>query len=321
MRNLQGTPLSWRAAVAGLGVLAVAACGGDDNNNNNQVTMQDYIVAAAATSTGPSARVAATPGRAVAKRRWSAARRSVATDAGVFAAPPVTGVFHDGEPPAAGSGPSVQVSGTGIVINGGSGQFGLSASGAFTRVIVSLAGVPGYYEITLPAEAAAALLSLTLAQQPPANTFSLQTQVGTSASVGAVAAQAVSVTTVGTGDVQVSVSWDVDSDVDLYVADPAQDTVFFGRDSVASGGRLDLDSNPACQLDHRRQENITWPSGQAPSGQYLVFVNLYADCDQQRSNYTVTVQRKGHDPETFSGTLNAPGNGGETLIPITQFTQ
>ena len=56
------------------------------------------------------------------------------------------------------------------------------------------------------------------------------------------------------------------SDVDLHVVDPRGEEVFYGHPNSASGGRLDLDSNAACDLDHKRNENITWPVGRAPRG-------------------------------------------------------
>ena len=55
------------------------------------------------------------------------------------------------------------------------------------------------------------------------------------------------------------------------------------------GGWLDLDSNPACSMDHVNNENVFWPPGQAPVGEFIVRVDFYEDCCSCGANYTVTV--------------------------------
>ena len=82
--------------------------------------------------------------------------------------------------------------------------------------------------------------------------------------------------TLGTGDVQVTLRWKGQDDVDLHVIDPYGQRVFFGNQQVAGGGRLDLDMNagaPPWETDS--VENVYWPFGAAPQGEYRVIVHHY----------------------------------------------
>lgn len=83
----------------------------------------------------------------------------------------------------------------------------------------------------------------------------------------------------GGGDVQVRLRWHSDADLDLHVIDPWGDEVYFGNSVVDSGGELDRDSNAGCgeALD-APVENVTWPRGEAPRGQYHAYVVVYDDC-------------------------------------------
>jgi hypothetical protein len=88
------------------------------------------------------------------------------------------------------------------------------------------------------------------------------------------------------------------------------------------GGQLDLDSNAGCSIDGKNAENITWPSGQAPHGEYIVRVDYYLSCGKQLTNYVVTVQVRGQAPRTFTGSFNGPGDqgGAGAGTQITTFT-
>ena len=69
-------------------------------------------------------------------------------------------------------------------------------------------------------------------------------------------------------------------------------------------GFLDLDSNPACNIDGVNNENITY-TNQAPNGMYYVAVDLYAKCANSRAGarYAVTVNYDGQ-PITISPNQN-----------------
>jgi len=238
------------------------------------------------------------------------------TDAGAT----ITAVRHSGDPPAAGAGPTVTVTGSGTVINGGSSQVTVAGSAAFSEIFVVVEGVDGYYQLTLPGQVGTLDLLLTLAQKIPVQSFNLTYGLGVGGGVGPYRAVPIAVVSVGTGEVQVSVSWNAESDVDLHVVEPGGEEIFYGSTSSATGGTLDLDSNAACSIDHVKNENITWAN--APSGTYTVRVDYYDDCSVAKSDYVVTVQRKGHASQTFTGSFSGAGDlgGAGSGTQITTFT-
>lgn len=226
----------------------------------------------------------------------------------------VVGQVRSGSLPS-GNGPAVQAATSGAVLPGGSNIVSVSSGSSIDHIVVGVQGASGYYELSgLPSAASQSIL-LTLAQTAPSS-FSFLVAGGSGGSVGASATVPVTLTAVGTGDVQINLTWDVDSDVDLHVVDPSGEEIFYGNDTSASGGQLDLDSNAGCTLDHKRAENITWPTGHAPSGHYQVLVDYWDACSQTGTHYVVTVNRKGAAPTTFSGSFSGPGDqGGQCVSP------
>ncbi|MBX2862726.1 MAG: hypothetical protein KTR27_04155 [Leptolyngbyaceae cyanobacterium MAG.088] len=82
-----------------------------------------------------------------------------------------------------------------------------------------------------------------------------------------------------TGDVQVTLRWNTSDDLDLIVVDPAGSVVDFGSPTSPSGGQLDVDANGFCQTQNFTPvENIFWPTGAAPDGEYLAYVTLAIPC-------------------------------------------
>ena len=81
----------------------------------------------------------------------------------------------------------------------------------------------------------------------------------------------------GTGDIAFRLIWDGQSDLDLFVEDPAGACIFFGsRDSV-SGGLLDVDCNAGSdRLCEKPVENVYWPEGTAPAGAYMYWVEAHS---------------------------------------------
>jgi uncharacterized protein YfaP (DUF2135 family) len=126
---------------------------------------------------------------------------------------------------------------------------------------------------------------------------------------------------VATGDVQVSVAWDSPTDVDLRVTDPSGEQVYFGNLQAESGGFLDLDSNPACNIDGINNENIVWPTGEAPSGSYKVSLDYWSDCGEAETNWVVTVQSQGQEPQIFSGTFTGPSGSGVDIDSLASFVR
>lgn len=110
----------------------------------------------------------------------------------------------------------------------------------------------------------------------------------------------------GTGDIQATLTWESTNDLDLWVTDPAGETIFFQEPFAASGGRLDVDANAGCQeLTTTPVENIFWPSGEAPSGEFRVEVQYYQQCESSAAtSYHVRLLIDGEESE-FEGTVLA----------------
>ena len=231
----------------------------------------------------------------------------------------VQAVLREGTPPVASAAAAPTVPATATAVNGGSTKFPVSAGADFTAVYVWLLGADDYWELTLPAGASASDVVVGIASQVSASTLRVQYGVGGGGTVSQYAGQSLRVYRVGNGDVQVSVSWTGASDVDLHVYDPSGEEVYFGNPTAASGGTLDLDSNAACNIDNVNNENVVWPVGGAPRGDYRVVVSYWDDCGVGRSDYVVTVQAAGLEPQVFSGSFVGVA-GGNPEAEITTFT-
>jgi hypothetical protein len=215
----------------------------------------------------------------------------------------IQAVLRTGPAPEAGTGNAATISGIGSVVNGGSTQVTVGAGQSFNTVIVAIPGFQNYWELTIPGDVPAADVVVGMAPSLTASSFQIRYGVVSGGALGAWGVQNIRVTHVGTGDVQISVSWSGASDVDLHVIDPNNEEVYYGNTTSASGGTLDLDSNPACSIDNVNNENIVWPVGAAPHGDYRVVVHYYDDCGVPRSDYVVTVQRTGQSAQIFSGSF------------------
>ncbi len=116
----------------------------------------------------------------------------------------------------------------------------------------------------------------------------------------------------GTGPIQITLAWNTIDDLDLYVTDPGQQTVFFNNRVIPSGGRLDVDANADCvAVTENPVENVFWAST-PPSGLYLIEVRLFRRCSQVTAPipFTVTVRKSGSAAQTFSGSATSPGSAG-----------
>ena len=109
-----------------------------------------------------------------------------------------------------------------------------------------------------------------------------------------------------TGDVQILLSWSNYNDLDIACIDPSGDKVWYSNKTVASGGQLDIDMNADGPSRQDPIENIYWPTGGAPQGQYKVILTYYArhDSRQIATPYSVTVKH-GSETQTYTGTMTA----------------
>ena len=104
-----------------------------------------------------------------------------------------------------------------------------------------------------------------------------------------------------TGILVVSLWWDTESDLDLHVVDANGTEIWAGNlnsyDAYAAtpttdagawneGGILDFDSNAACVIDGRCNENVVW-SATPPAGTYLARVDTFSLCGNTAGRWTV----------------------------------
>lgn len=113
----------------------------------------------------------------------------------------------------------------------------------------------------------------------------------------------------GTGDVQVTLRWATIDDLDLAVVDPAGQTVSYQNTRIASGGTLDVDANAGCADETTSAvENVFWPTGGAPSGDYVAEVNLFTRCNNftEPIPFSISILVQG-EVETLTGTVDDLG--------------
>ena len=105
----------------------------------------------------------------------------------------------------------------------------------------------------------------------------------------------------GTGDVQVTLLWEDYNDIDLHVIDPSGEEIYYSHPTSVSGGQLDVDSNGGCgaNVTNSPVENIFWPTEGGPDGEYSVYVEYYARCDEQKPSSEFEVRLNVSDEESI----------------------
>lgn len=94
------------------------------------------------------------------------------------------------------------------------------------------------------------------------------------------------------GALQVLLEWNDYNDLDLLCTDPNGDMVWYKNKVVPSGGQLEIDMNAGGMKSSHPIENIYWPTGGAPVGDYEVRVLYYKRHDElsDNSKFKVTVR-------------------------------
>jgi len=78
-----------------------------------------------------------------------------------------------------------------------------------------------------------------------------------------------------TGDIAISLMWDSKHDLDLHVIAPSGEELCFLHRKSACLGELDVDMNAGPPYSDEPVENVYWPLGKAPAGEYKVFVENF----------------------------------------------
>lgn len=246
--------------------------------------------------------------------------------------------FNEGTPPIGGAGPILSASLPQLVLKGGAAHVTFTADTPFERLVVSVQGREGYFDLLLDEPTTSATVLIVYAQTVGAPTFTMHYAGVSGGALGPYQAGVTSYLGNGTGDVQVNVTWNTEADVDLYVVDPFGEEYFyahrggsgirFGDEGPVtfvptSGGHLDIDSNAGCGSDGPRAENIFWPDGvQPPEGAYVVRVNYWSACGAEATDFVVTIRAKGMVPQTYTGRFTGAGVGGASGagVRIAEFT-
>jgi hypothetical protein len=208
------------------------------------------------------------------------------------------GGFEVGEAPAETGGGSlptiVSVMGPVAVTNGGSAvlHIQLSAPLEAPTFLVSLVGDTGYHTVTGADPDGNGVYDVTVQVSGDASAASLVLRVALTDGVGAVGAYhevVMEVVQSGQGDVKITLSFDRTHDLDLHVVEPNGEEISYENNASATGGFLDLDSGLNCEPSPANSENIFWPPGGAPSGEYRVTVHNYQHCTPGEIPFTVRI--------------------------------
>jgi hypothetical protein len=230
-----------------------------------------------------------------------------------------------GSLPPAGTGPSANVSGQSTVLNGGTSLVNVSSGPAdggaeFDTILIGIEGAAGFFELELPAPVAVLSLVLQLGNAIPGTTFNCIFQLGANGQFGSRFSKTFGVNASGgTGALQLSLSWDSSADLDLYLVEPNEFTIYYGQTTSTSGGELDVDGNAGCN-NSGTNENITYASN-PPAGQYEARVNLFSKCNSQATTWVLRRNRNGVTQLVSNGSYSAQTQatpGGATAGQVVQ---
>ena len=105
-----------------------------------------------------------------------------------------------------------------------------------------------------------------------------------------------------TGQVQVSLIWDNKNDLDLSIVCPSGERISFDNKISSCGGQLDVDMNEA-PTSEQPVENIFWPAGRAPKGEYKVLIEHFEQhAEEDLTPYRVLVD-DGNGPKEYRGEI------------------
>ena len=194
-----------------------------------------------------------------------------------------------------------QINVNNFVINGGKAIMTITSTAELQSILIGLKGHDGFYEFKTTNESQTRDLLysyevvLDLSQKLDLEVFELQI-VGyiTDGTRTVVYYREFQLIPAGTGELQISLSWDKEDDVDLHLVKKDSNRIYYGSKHLYNSegievAELDIDSNPGCQLDGIKNENIYFH--QLEDGEYAIYVDLYSKCTNAEagSKYIVNV--------------------------------
>lgn len=120
-----------------------------------------------------------------------------------------------------------------------------------------------------------------------------------------------------TGDVQISLIWNNYNDLDLHVFCPSGEEISYNHKRSACLGELDVDMNVQRRHSMEPVENVYWPAGKAPSGEFRVVVDHFRNhggTDPTSFQVRVKVDRR---TRMFGGQISH-GDGPLTVYDFTR---
>ncbi len=192
------------------------------------------------------------------------------------------------------------LAGDSLVINGGSLAVSMTCLAPATAILVGVPNARGYFRLPTTGLPGPVSMVILIAQSAPTGFIIQFLSEEPGPEYGAVASFRPNLIRVGSGDLQVSLAFRPSQDLDLHLVEPTGEEIYYANRTSSSGGRLDLDSNPACRLDHKNNENITYEGVRPPSGQYIVRVDFWRSCDGGGAEFRVAVIVRG-EVEVYGG--------------------
>ncbi len=197
--------------------------------------------------------------------------------------------------------------GNSAILLGGSNPISIQTSSQLKHILVGVNGVTGYYTVQptqMPSTTDHYMIILLFSPKIELESFVIV--IALEGSDGLISKhEQIEVSTVeaGTGVLQISCSWDQKNDVDLHLIEPNGKKIYYGNSVSENGGKLDVDSNAACDIDNINNENITYDENAVVEiGTYTVLSHLWSNCGiESNTNYVITAR--------YNGTLINPASG------------
>jgi len=106
-----------------------------------------------------------------------------------------------------------------------------------------------------------------------------------------------------TGEVQITLIWNNVNDLDLHVVCPSGERIYYQHNRSRCNGELDVDMNADGRNSNEPVENVFWPEGGAPTGEFQVFVHHFKNQGApDPTKFEVAIKYDG-DVKKFSGSL------------------